>query len=306
MKIIFFGTDNFALTVLKELQAHHEVLAVVTTPDAPVGRKQILQASPVATLAHELGLRLFKPASLRKDPTFKQTLQELGADIFTVVVYGKIIPDDILSIPRYKSVNVHPSLLPRYRGPAPIRTPLYNGDSATGVTIMLMDSEVDHGPILAQEEVAIGADDTNCTLTDKLALIAAPLLIKTIDGYVTGAITPREQDHSQAIFTRLVTKQDGRIDWSRTAPEIYNQFRAYSDWPSLWTMWDDTIVKILDCEPANMSFSGAPGTVLPEGLIVCGKNTVLKITQLQLAGKNPVDIKSFLNGYKDFISSTLI
>lgn len=305
MKLVFFGTDNFALHILEVLQKDFEVVAVVTTPDAKVGRKQILTPSPVALLTEELHIPLYKPESLKNNASFAADLRALGADVFVVVVYGKIIPKDILAIPPKGVINVHPSLLPLYRGPSPIRTPLRNGDTETGVSIMCLDDEVDHGPLLAQERVHIDADDNNVTLTEKLAQTAAPLLVRALTEHVSGSITPSPQDHTKATFTSLTTKEDGKVDWNRTAQEIYNQFRAFYDWPQIWTTWNGQKLKIVDCSVVDATCSQQPGTVLFGGQVACGGGTVLQIHSLQLEGKKETAIGSFLNGYPQFIGSSL-
>lgn len=305
MKIIFFGTDNFALQVLNFLAKHHEIIAVVTAPDGKVGRKQTLQESPVAVLARDLSLKILKPDFLKNDLVLEEILRALSADLFAVVVYGKIIPQNILSIPLKGVMNVHPSLLPLYRGPSPIRTPLLNGDVKTGVSIMLIDEEVDHGPILAQEELPLEPDDNNISVTEKLAQIAAPLLHRAIDGYEKGTLQAKEQDHARATYTKIITKADGKIDWNKSAADIYNMFRAFYDWPQIWTEWQGLMLKIIDCVPAAVSTDTSPGTVLEGGNVACGSGTVLQINQLQLQGKNETDIKSFLNGYRKFVGSKL-
>lgn len=330
MKIVFFGTDNFAAHVLDVLRQSHEVVAVVTVPDAPVGRKQILQETAVSALAAGLGIRTLKPVKLKDDAELESVLRDCNADIFVVAIYSKIIPQNILSLPSKGNINVHPSLLPLYRGPAPIRTPLLNGDTKTGVSIMLMDEQVDHGPLLASEEMDIELVDTNVSLTDKLAKVAAPLLVQAITGYETGAIMPQPQDHTKATFTKLVSKEDGRIDWSKSAQEIYNMWRAYQPWPGIYTTWNGKLLKIIECKPVPSGFSPfqgeiergefqvstspslslerrgtGPGIVLSGGVIACGSNTYLQTLTLQPEGKQPMDIKSFLNGNKDFIGSSL-
>ncbi len=317
MKIVFFGTDNFAAHVLEALMQKHEVLAVVTVPDAPVGRKQIIQKTAVAELADRVGISVFKPASLKKDESIEATLRGLGADVFVVAIYSKIIPQNILNIPTKGSVNVHPSLLPLYRGPAPIRTPLLHGDTVTGVSIILMDEQVDHGPILGSKEVTIEPSDTNTTLTEKLAAVAAPLLVGALDGYAAGTITPQEQDHEKATFTKLVSKEDGKVDWNKSAVEIYNAWRAYDVWPGIYTTWNGKLLKIVNCVVLSSSrMRGSmvgqaadtiekPGIVLEGGIVTCGQDSYLQITKLQLEGKQAMDIKAFLNGNKDFVGSTL-
>lgn len=309
MRIVFFGTDNFAAHVLTSLHEHYNVVGVVTVPDAPVGRKQILQETPVAALANELGIKVFKPASLKKDLEIEPALKTLNADIFVVAIYSKIIPQNILDIPPHGNINVHPSLLPHYRGPAPIRTPLLQGDTKTGVSILLMDAEVDHGPLLATEEIDIAPNDTNITLTEKLSHLAAPLLVRALDGYINGSITPVPQEHTKATFTHIVSKEDGCINWNKPANEIYNMWRAYQIWPGIYTTWNGKLLKIIECkvqmDSGQFAVDSMTGTVLLGGVIVCGQNTYLQIIKLQPEGKQPMDTKAFINGNKSFIDSVL-
>ncbi len=313
MRIVFFGTDGVAVPVLRALAQNHEVTAVVTTPDALVGRKQILTASEVALLAVELGIPLFKPGRLKGDADFEAGLRNVQAEAFVVAVYGKIIPESILQIPPLGCINIHPSLLPLYRGPAPIRTPLLRGDTETGVSIMLMDAEMDHGPLLAQQRVPIHPDDTNVTLTEKLGALSGPLLLDTLAGYAAGTVTPLPQDHDKATFTHFVKKEDGRIDWNKPAQDIYNMWRAYQPWPGIFTTWNGKLLKITSCIPFSPSGGDvtaavterASGTVLPNGVVACGQNTYLQILTLQPEGKQPMDIQSFLNGNKNFVGTAL-
>ncbi len=304
MKVVFFGTSNVALPILEILHENYDVALVVTTPDAKVGRKQIVTPSPVGLLAEELKLALFKPEKLAEQSVI-DTLTQAGADIFIVLSYGKIIPEAILNIPKYKALNIHPSLLPKYRGPTPMPAALLNGDTETGTTIMLMDKEMDHGPILAQKSIPIDPDDTFLTLQDKLSKLSAHLLIDTLPGYVAGTVQPVEQNHAEATYTALITKQDGKIDWTKTATDIYNQFRAYYPSPGIWTTWNEQVLKITFCLPAAEITTESSGTVLPYGQVACGNGTILQVNQLQLAGKTETDVTSFINGYQNFIGSKL-
>lgn len=307
MNIVFFGTDSLAAHALVALHSAQNVLAVVTVPDAPVGRKQVLAQTPVGVAASELGIPVLKPARLKNNDEFLQQLKSLAPDALVVAVYSKIIPDSVLSVPPRGSINVHPSLLPLYRGPAPIRTPLLRGDSVTGVSIMLMDAEVDHGPLLAVEQVAIAPEDTNATLTEKLSGVAAPLLVRTLAEYEKGNVTPQEQDHTMATFTKMVTKEDGRVNWQKPAREIYNMWRAYQPWPGIFTTWNGKLLKILACAPldAVLDAGHASGTVLGDGVIACGDGSGLQILTLQLEGKNATDFQSFTRGNGSFIGSVL-
>lgn len=305
MKIVFFGSSNFALPVLEELNTHHEVLAVVTTPDAPVGRSQVLTETPVSALAKDLKIFTYKPASLKNNSNFSEELKKLDADVFIVVSYGMFLPDEIIAMPPFKAVNVHPSVLPRYRGPTPIQTALLNGDEQTGASIMLLDSEMDHGPLLAQKIINVEPDDNYFTLTDKLAKLSAHLLLDTLEDYRQGRVTPLPQDHAAATYTKIISKQDGKIDWQKSSTQIYNQFRAFYPWPGIWTLWNGKKIKILDCFPAELSSESEPGAVLEGGIISCGQKTFLKIRSLKPEGKNEMPMADFLNGNKAFVGSRL-
>lgn len=306
MNIVFFGTSNVALPVLEALYKHHTVLAVVTSPDAKVGRKQTLQQSPVALLADELKIPILKPEKVKNNTELLQQLRGLDADIYIVVSYGKILPLDVINLPALKTLNVHFSLLSEYRGASPLQQALLDGKTETGTTIFILDELLDHGPILAQAPVVIEADDNFTTLADRAARISAKLLIDVLPKYQNGEIAPEEQGHSQATTAKIITKEDGRIDWNKPAQEIYNQFRAFYEWPGIWTLWNNQNLKITDCAlRIGESSDAKPGTVLVDGSVSCGNGTTLHINQLQLAGKNETDIQSFLNGYKNFPGNTL-
>jgi methionyl-tRNA formyltransferase len=306
MNIVFFGTANFALPILEQLNQHYGVKAVITTPDAKVGRKQLLQESPVALLAKNLKISTIKPENLKNNKQFLAELQNYQPDLFVVVAYGKFLPAELIEFPKYKTINIHASLLPRYRGASPIQFALWNGDAQTGTSIMLMAPELDAGPILAQKSLPIDPHDNYLTLSGKLAKLSVELLIPTIDGYVGGSIQPQPQDENTVTWSRQITKDDGKIDWATPAQKIYNQFRALHSWPGIWTTWNGQTLKITDCTVAEGNDSEHnPGTVTAGGKIVCGDNSLLQLNSVQLAGKNETDIKSFLNGYKNFIGSNL-
>lgn len=306
-KIVFFGTANVALPILEELKKQNEIVAVVTTPDVKVGRKQILQESPVSALAVDLKLPMYKPDTVKNNSDFLAILKSLDADIFVVVAYGKILPLEIINLPLYKTINVHFSLLPKYRGPSPIQATLQNGDTHTGTSMFVLDEEVDTGPLIAQEIVAIAPDDNFFTLSDKLAKISAKIINTVVEDYISGTITPLPQVETGVSITKIISKSDGQVDWNKTAQEIYNQFRAFYLWPGIWTMWNGKKLKIVGCYPADNCPVGQnlPGTVLEQGVAVCGQNTALQISHLQLEGKNEVGVMEFLNGYPGFINSML-
>ncbi len=297
MKIVYFGTSEIGIPILSALKKHHQVLAVVTTPDKPVGRKQVLSPSAIANEALRLNLPVLKPTKVKNNPEFLEELKKFEADIFVVVSYGKILPVDLLDIPPLKTINVHFSLLPKYRGPAPVQFALLNGETKTGTSIFILDELVDHGPILAMQELDIDPNDTNISLQSKLAIASADLILETLPNYESGKIEPQVQNHDIATGSKIISKEDGKINWDQTAQEIYNQFRAYQPWPGIYTSWQGKILKILDCRPHTESTAET---------ITCGNNTYLQLITVQLEGKNPVSIKDFLNGYPDFNSKTLL
>lgn len=323
LKIVFFGTANVALPVLESLFRNHEVVAVVTSPDALVGRKKELTESPVSVLAKEMKVLLLKPESV-KETEFVNQLKSFDADIFVVVAYGKILPTQIINLPRYKTLNVHFSLLPKYRGASPIQTAILNGETKTGTSIFVLDEKMDTGPVIAQESIDIDPDDNYITLPLKLAQKSAKLLISVLPGYINGDVKPVIQDDFSATYTKILSKADGKIDFQKTAPEIYNQFRAFFPWPGIWTEFGGKTLKILDCTPTEMQNQNAysdvksehgsnsvetvtykPGTVLTGGIVVCGKGTFLEIVSLKPEGKNEMKMADFLNGNSGFVGSVL-
>jgi len=307
MRIVFFGTANVALPILEVLNKSHQVLAVVTNPDAPAGRSGKPQESPVSALATDLKLKTFKPESVKNNPEFITELKALGADIYVVVAYGKILPLQAINLPKFKAINVHFAALPKYRGPSPIQAALLNGDSQTGTSIFVLDEKVDDGPLLAQEVVAIDPDDNYFTLSDKLARLSAKIILPVLEGYVGGSLTPLPQDETGATHTKSITKADGKINWNKSAQEIYNQFRAFYIWPGIWTGYKGQVLKITECivSTTNDPRAALPGTILDGGAVACGNGTFLQINRLQLAGKNETGISDFLNGYRDFVGSVL-
>ncbi len=231
-------------------------------------------------------------------------MRELRADIFIVVSYGKILPVELLNIPPLKTLNVHFSILPKYRGPAPIQYALLNGETETGTTIFILDELVDHGPVLAIKTQAIEPRDTFASLAPKLAELSAQTLLEVLPRYQAGKITPQQQDHSQATTTTLISKEDGRINWENTATQIFNQWRAFTPWPGIWTLYQGQIMKILECEIVSPPETPNAMTELLD-IIPCGQATFLRLIQIQLAGKNPMSMKDFLNGRHDFTPANL-
>ena len=245
VRMVFFGTPSFAVSSLRRLYADGwPVALVVTAPDKPTGRRRDLTPSPVRTAATEYGIAVETPATL-KDEYFWRLFSELRPDVCIVAAYGKLIPERLLEIPRLGFLNVHPSLLPLYRGPSPIQTAILDGATTTGVSIMLLDKEMDHGPIVAQEPWTIpsGFDARACEA--ELAGLGAALLSRTLPGYADGTIVPRPQDHSLATFTHKFTREDGRLVFSRPARDVYNRIRALAVNPGAWTVVDGATLNIL-------------------------------------------------------------
>jgi methionyl-tRNA formyltransferase len=302
IKTIFAGTPEFALSYLKGLldSPDFEVLGVITQPDKPSGRKQELTPSPVKILAQESGLKVFQPEKLRKDETIVAELSVLQPDLLIVVAYGQIIPQTILDLFPKGCINVHPSILPKYRGASPIQNTILNGDTTTGVSIMLMDAQMDHGPILTQSTFTLTGEETNESLHRKLAESGVPLLIQTIKDYLAGKINPQPQNEAEATYCQTITKEDGRIDWQDEAIKIKNKIYAFYPWPATWTMLNGGRLKIFPpVEITTESLQSGQVKINGTKMIVgTGKNS-LSLHQIQLEGKKPVDTESFIRGLQN-------
>lgn len=311
MKIVFMGTPEFAIPSLEMLMnTEHSVVAVYTKPDQPTGRGQRLTPPPVKRIAEARGLPVLQPKSLRR-PEEQARLASLHPDLIVVAAYGLLLPKAVLDIPPLGCLNVHPSLLPKYRGASPIVGAILAGEEVTGVTIMLMDPGMDTGPTLVQEPVAIEPNETAGALTFRLAKVAAELLEKTLPKWVGGEISPQPQDHQAATVTRPVTKEDGEIDWHLSAREIWWQVRAYHPWPNCYTRWRERLLKVLEAVPLVESSGAEPGTVvsLPKGgptqVAVQTGHGLLGLISVQLEGKRPLLGEEFIRGQRGFIGSHL-
>lgn len=281
LRIVFFGTSSFAVPALQMLkkQSWAEIVAVVSTPSKPVGRRQEIVSSPITKETKKLGLLVLEPEKL-KSPEWLETFSKLNPDLVVLASYGKIVPQSVLDIPKHGFINIHPSLLPKYRGASPIEGTILGGDKKTGVTIMKMDAQMDHGPILSQTEIELHGDERARELEAKLAQIGAELLIKTIPSYIHGEIMPQEQEHDKATFTKLIKREDGFIDLEMPPEEIYRHYRAYDPWPGVWTTIriknQELRIKILDIELVDEK---------------------IKINKLQPEGKKPMTMEEFERGY---------
>ncbi|MEK7603941.1 MAG: methionyl-tRNA formyltransferase [Patescibacteria group bacterium] len=284
IKIIFFGTPDFAVPALKLLaDSGYQIVAVFTQSDKHIGRKQVLSPPPVKFKADNLKLKVFQPKTLKDNQVFED-FKNLNPDICVIAAYGKMIPKRYLDVPARGFVNIHPSLLPKYRGPSPIQTAILNGDKKTGVTIMLVDEEMDHGKILSSIEYRISDDKNYEGIEDDLAGLGAKLLIETLSEYINGNIQLTEQNHEQATYTKLLTREDGRIDWNKSALETYDQIRALNPEPGTWSTWKGKIINIKKAELAD------------------GK---INIQNIQIEGKKEMAFQEFLNGHPDFTISDL-
>ncbi len=309
MRLIFMGTPAVAVPCLEALlQAGHQVVGVYCPPDRPTGRHGRPEPPPVKVSALSLGLPVFQPASLRRPRVF-EILAGLKPEAIVVAAYGKFLPENALALPPLGCLNLHPSLLPRHRGPAPVMTALLEGDAVSGVSILLLDQGMDTGPILAQQEEPILSHDTTASLTERLFRRGAELLIATLARWAAGAITPRPQDEGQATVTHLVRKEDGWVSWDRSALSISRMVRAYSPWPGASTRWQGQGLKLLEVEPhADVVPQGETGTAQAwgvDGVAVATGEGLLELRRLQLEGKRPLPTTEFLRGARGFVGARL-
>lgn len=301
-KIVFFGTPEFAVPTLNALvNAGRAPILVVTQPDRPAGRGRRLHESAIAERSEELGLQTMKPDSVR-DAEFLAELHKLKPDLIVVVAFGQIFPPELLELPTNGCVNLHASLLPKYRGAAPIQAAIAHGERDTGVTTMFMEEGLDSGPVLLQRRTRIGSYDTTPELAERLAEMGAELVLETIEAMISDELKPRKQNEKKATFAPRLTREHGKVNWALTAEEIANRLRAYTPWPGLYAHLRGSPVKILEAVPIDWTQApdGLSGSIL--GLrqgrlaVLCGENTVLGISELQRPGKKPLDASEFTRG----------
>ncbi|MEA3249403.1 MAG: methionyl-tRNA formyltransferase [Patescibacteria group bacterium] len=313
IRLIYFGTSEFAVPALRALLDRPElfdVAAVVSQPDRPAGRKGEMKTSPVAGVARELGLTLLQPESLKKGGAVDE-LKELDADVFVVAAYGQIIPKVILDIPKRGALNLHGSLLPKHRGASPIQTAILEGDGATGVTLMVMDEKMDHGPLLSKLVVEIDPEDDYPSLLDKLADSAAQLIVEDLLKFIAGELEAHEQDHDSATYTKILKKKDGLIDWTAEGAEsMERRVRAFTPWPGTCTTLarkdGELRLKILWAEAVSKPEQGMkPGqiAVSKDGFpIIAAERGALKLLEVQPDGRRPMSGDAFLRGYPDILA----
>jgi methionyl-tRNA formyltransferase len=298
MRVVFCGTPQFAVPTLEYLltQPEFEIVAVLTQPDRPSGRGMQVSLSPVKEAALAAGLPVHQPEKLRA-PEPKALLERLAPDCMVIIAYGQIIPAALLTIPKHGWINLHASLLPRYRGAAPIQWAIANGETKSGLTTMRIDAGMDSGEMLLQQEMEIGPAQTTPELAARMADAGAPLMAETLRRLAAGALTPRAQNHADATYGPLLKKEDGRVDWTRPAAEIYNRMRAFTPWPGTYTRFRGRICHIV-VEPASkeVSTTGPPGTVhlTNTGMIVtCGQATEVRVLSVKQEGGKQIGAMEF-------------
>ena len=322
LRIIYMGTPQFSVPALARLiaeskpglvlQEGYEIVTVITRPDKPSGRGKEIVYSPVKQLALSHEIPVWQPGSLKRQENIAM-LAAYQSDLYIVAAFGQILPQAVLDLPRYGTLNIHASLLPKYRGVSPISEAILQGDTETGVTIMLIDAGVDTGPILLQRAIPIADEDTTGSLTSTLAVLGASTLLEALPLWVQGKITPQPQDERFASYTRMIHKEDGRIDWNRSSDVLARTVRAFTPWPGAFTNWGDRLLKIISAHAvlANTSSGARVGTVglrkengLQTLTVVTG-NGLLVIDKLQLEGKKVMNTDEFLRGYSLIVGETL-
>ena len=322
LRIIYMGTPHFAVPALEALIAKaapgvllpegYELVTVITRPDKPAGRGKEIVYSPVKQTALAHNIPVWQPGSLKR-PENIEGLAAYKADLYIVAAFGQILPQAVLDQPRYGTLNIHASLLPKYRGVSPISEAILQGDSETGVTIMLLDAGVDTGPILLSRAIPIAEDETTGSLTDKLAALGAEALVETIPLWVQGKITPQPQDEQKASHTHMLHKEDGEISWNRPAAVLAREVRAYNPWPSAYTYWHGRLLKLLSAHAETLEPGAevAPGTVTlhkeagHQVLAIVTGSGLLDVDTLQLEGKKAMSAEEFVRGYPQIVGDVL-
>ena len=312
LRVIFMGTPVFAVpTLVSLLDAGCEIVGVYTQPDRRSGRGRRVTPPPVKQAATERDLPVFQPASLRRDADARQQLVSLKPDLILVAAYGLFLPADTLDVPPLGALNIHPSLLPKHRGPSPVATAILEGDTTTGVTLMQLDEGMDSGPIIAQQETTIGVNETAEDLTVRLFGMGARLLADALPKLRAGEVAPVPQSEADTTITRLFRREDGEIDWTRPAHHIARQIRAYHPWPGTFTHWNGKQLKVHQAEPLDNDEDFALGTVVEidqgigQGIGVATGEGILLIQRVQPEGRQAMDIGDFTRGYRGFVGSRL-
>ncbi len=302
MKLVFCGTPKFAVPTLEALvEAGFDVCLAVTQPDRPSGRGLELTRTPVKERALALGIPVVQPEKIKNNLDFRAKLEEIKPEAIVVVGYGRIIPQWMIDLPPLGNINLHASLLPKYRGAAPIQWAVAMGETVTGVTTMRIDAGLDTGDTLLMRELPIALEDTSETLAPRLAALGAPLMVETLRGLEVGTITPHPQDHSLATLAPVLKKEDGLIDFRRTATEIRNRLRGFQPWPGAFTTFRGKNLHVWKVRPCTESGQLAPGELKADGdhlFLGCGEDSVLELLEVQLEGKKRTAARDFVHGYQ--------
>ena len=298
LKVIFMGTPDFCVPILKALSEKCNVIAVVTQPDKEVGRKKEVIYSPVKKTAIDLGIKVLQPVKIKEE--YKEII-DLNPDIIITCAYGQIVPEEILNYPKYGCINVHASLLPKLRGGAPIHKAIIYGYDVTGITIMYMDKGMDTGDMISKKEVKIEDNDTAETLHDKLQKISVTLLLETLPKIISGTNKREKQDDNRATYAYNISRQEEHVDFNRTSREVFNQIRGLNSWPGAYAVLDDKNIKLWLSKISENHYDAKPGTIVnldKNGMEIVTKDGSVLITELQLPGKRKTNIKDFINGVK--------
>ncbi|SIR38328.1 methionyl-tRNA formyltransferase [Shewanella morhuae] len=305
LNIIFAGTPDFAARHLQALlDSHHNVIGVYTQPDRPAGRGKKLTASPVKELAIANNIPVYQPGSLRKEPA-QQQLAELNADIMVVVAYGLILPKVVLDTPRLGCINVHGSILPRWRGAAPIQRALWAGDTETGVTVMQMDVGLDTGDMLLKTYLPIEDSDTSASLYEKLAKQGPVALLQALEGLANGTLTAEKQDEALANYAEKLSKEEARLDWNKSAKQLWQEVRAFNPWPVSYFEHQGNTIKVWQTQVSETISTAAPGTIISaskKGIDIATADGVLTLLSMQLPGKKPLSVADILNARGEWFS----
>lgn len=306
-RIVFMGTPDFAVPGLQKLIETHQVVGVVTQPDKPAGRGKQLRPSPVKIIAQSANIPLYQPKSLRSEEA-AAPLRQWQPDIIIVAAFGQILRPHVLDLPPHGCLNIHASLLPRWRGASPIQHAILAGDAETGVTLMRMDVGLDTGPMFVQQAVPIRADETAATLHDRLAALGADMLAAHLDDILHGRLTPTPQNDDGSTYAPMIKKADGRLDWTKTAVALDRHIRAMTPWPGAFTEWDGRLLKIKAAQVVDSLPAGQPGEVVLVGdtAVIHTGSGGIQPTTLQLAGKRAMAAADFLRGQPEFIGSQLV
>jgi len=297
MKIVFMGTPEFGAVILDKLITAHEIVLVVTQPDKTVGRKRKIESSPVKKLAQEHNLNVYQPRNIRKE---YEEILKYDFDIIVTAAYGQIVGKQLLDYPRYKAINVHGSLLPKYRGGAPIQRAIINGENTTGITIMFMAEKMDAGDIIMQKSLPILDEDNSDSLFQKLAHLGAGMILPALDQIEKGKIEPIKQNEEEVTFAYNLTKEDELIDFNKNARSVFNQIRGLATNPGAYFKIDNLVIKVYDSEISDIKHEEKPGIIIDVAndsfTISCGDNSAITFKKLKPAGSNLMPVKSFLNG----------